>query len=104
MYCCITHYLKKYASAHLQNYPTRGKEKEKLTGVHVFCQNVTHFTKVFLNLLLKTGTLSPSCGLSVWLRNKSSQVTYVTMVPRMGNETLRPLGVATGNALSVTRV
>ncbi len=35
---------------------------------------------------------------------KASQVTYVTMVPRMGNETLRPLGVATGNALSVTRV
>ncbi len=34
----------------------------------------------------------------------SSQVTYVTMVPRMGNETLRPLGVAMGNALSVTRV
>ncbi len=35
--------------------------------------------------------------------NITSQVTYVTMVPRMGNETLRPLGVATGNALSVTR-
>ncbi len=35
--------------------------------------------------------------------NKTSQVTYVTMVPRVGNETLRPLGVATGNALSVTR-
>ncbi len=34
---------------------------------------------------------------------KTSQVTYVTMVPRVGNETLRPLGVATGNALSVTR-
>ncbi len=34
---------------------------------------------------------------------KTSQVTYVTMVPRLGNETLRPLGVATGNALSVTR-
>ncbi len=34
---------------------------------------------------------------------ESSQVTYVTMVPRVGNETLRPLGVATGNALSVTR-
>ncbi len=33
----------------------------------------------------------------------TSQVTYVTMVPRVGNETLRPLGVATGNALSVTR-
>ncbi len=25
-----------------------------------------------------------------------SQVTYVTMVPRVGNETLRPLGVAMG--------
>ncbi len=36
-------------------------------------------------------------------RVKTSQVTYVTMVPRVGNETLRPLGVATGNALSVTR-
>ncbi len=36
-------------------------------------------------------------------QRKSSQVTYVTMVPRVGNETLRPLGVATGNALSVTR-
>ncbi len=35
---------------------------------------------------------------------KTSQVTYVTMVPRVGNETLRPLGVATGNAFSVTRV
>ncbi len=35
---------------------------------------------------------------------ETSQVTYVTMVPRMGNETLRPLGVATGNALSVIRV
>ncbi len=34
----------------------------------------------------------------------TSQVTYVTMVPRVGNETLRPLGVATGNASSVTRV
>ncbi len=34
---------------------------------------------------------------------ETSQVTYVTMVPRMGNETLRPLGVAMGNALSVTR-
>ncbi len=28
---------------------------------------------------------------------------YVTMVPRVGNETLRPLGVAMGNTLSVTR-
>ncbi len=39
-------------------------------------------------------------GKTTW---KSSQVTHVTMVPRVGNETLRPLGVATGNALSVTR-
>ncbi len=31
----------------------------------------------------------------------TSQVTYVTMVPRVGNETLRPLGVAMGNAISV---
>ncbi len=41
---------------------------------------------------------------STYCPNRTSQVTYVTMVPRMGNETLRPLGVATGNALSVTRV
>ncbi len=36
--------------------------------------------------------------------HQTSQVTYVTMVPRVGNEPLRPLGVATGNASSVTRV
>ncbi len=29
-------------------------------------------------------------------REISSQVTYVTVVPRVGNETLRPLGVAMG--------
>ncbi len=40
----------------------------------------------------------------IFSSNESSQVTYVTMVPRVGNETLRPLGVATGNAFSVTRV
>ncbi len=34
---------------------------------------------------------------------RSSQVTYVTMVPRVGNETLRPLGATMGNASSVTR-
>ncbi len=34
---------------------------------------------------------------------KSSQVTYVTMVPRVGNETLRPLRATMGNASSVTR-
>ncbi len=39
---------------------------------------------------------SPSRSIS-WL--ESSQVTYVTMVPRMGNETLRPLGVATDSSL-----
>ncbi len=36
-------------------------------------------------------------------REKPSQVTYVTMVPRVGNETLRPLGDTMGNASSVTR-
>ncbi len=35
---------------------------------------------------------------------RTSQVTYVTMVPRVGNETLRPLGVAMGNAVSLARV
>ncbi len=35
---------------------------------------------------------------------RTSHVTYVTMVPRVRNETLRPLGVAMGNAVSVTRV
>ncbi len=35
---------------------------------------------------------------------RTSRVTYVTMVPRVGNETLHPLGVAMGNAVSVTRV
>ncbi len=39
-----------------------------------------------------------------WLIWRTSQVTYVTMVPRVGNETLRPLGVAMGNAVSVTCV
>ncbi len=34
---------------------------------------------------------------------QTSQVTYVTMVPRVGNETLRPLGDTMGNASSVTR-
>ncbi len=58
------------------------------------------YCKNFLSLCLLT--LYGICG---WTEaRKSSQVTYVTMVPRMGNETLRPLGVATGNALSVTRV
>ncbi len=35
---------------------------------------------------------------------RTSLVTYVTMVPRVGNETLRPLGVALRNAVSVTHV
>ncbi len=35
---------------------------------------------------------------------RTSQVTYVTMVPRVGNEILRPLGVAIGNAVRVTLV
>ncbi len=47
--------------------------------------------------------LQAVCKLQLYIRKKASQVTYVSMVPRVGNETLRPLGVATGNALSVTR-
>ncbi len=43
------------------------------------------------------------CNIERDISWETSQVTYVTMVPRVGNETLRPLGVATGNALSVTR-
>ncbi len=54
---------------------------------------------IFLFGLLNS-ILTPPVA-SCW---KTSQVTYVTMVPRVGNETLRPLGVATGNASSVTRV
>ncbi len=62
-------------------------------------QNYKHNTFVF----------APICSsaelkdLILVLCTKTSQVTYVTMVPRVGNETLHPLGVATGNALSVTR-
>ncbi len=48
---------------------------------------------------------TPGAQYEKWFNSagETSQVTYVTMVPRVGNETLRPLGVATGNALSVTR-
>ncbi len=51
-----------------------------------------------VNFLTSTNTINNSNSLVI-----PSQVTYVTMVPRVGNETLRPLGVATGNASSVTR-
>ncbi len=56
-------------------------------------------TKKYVKSVVK---LQRTVGLDE-LNEKTSQVTYVTMVPRVGNETLRPLGVATGNALSVTR-
>ncbi len=46
--------------------------------------------------------LRPGC-FSGHVSHKTSQVTYVTMVPRVGNETLRPLGATMGNASSVTR-
>ncbi len=49
-----------------------------------------------------SGTIYKGMLVKNKLSSKASQVTYVTMVPRVGNETLRPLGVATGNALSVT--
>ncbi len=65
------------------------------------------FSETFLFLsMLKTDILQKTMPLFSGFFDKykrTSQVTYVTMVPRVGNETLRPLGVATGNALSVTR-
>ncbi len=80
-----------------------------------WCESTTedglcHFRKICSWLwIMDYSTLARSNGLKLKQLNdefvsyKSSQVTYVTMVPRVGNETLRPLGVATGNALSVTR-
>ncbi len=62
------------------------------------------YSSLFIVLSLLLFFLSPTHKQR--LRSKyaePSQVTYVTMVPRVGNETLRPLGVATGNASSVTR-
>ncbi len=57
-------------------------------------------SSVFLHLKKDSETLLVHGFIFV----ETSQVTYVTMVPRVGNETLRPLGVATGNASSMTRV
>ncbi len=59
---------------------------------------VTHLTVLHSFVLFLTQS-----NLRHQTSGKTSQVTYVTMVPRVGNETLRPLGVATGNTLSVTR-
>ncbi len=39
-----------------------------------------------------------------WLTKYFFAPLYVTMVPRVGNVTLRPLRVTMGNAVSVTRV
>ncbi len=61
-----------------------------------YCFLFEHILKCNSASLLQSSVLHDSSEIT-------SQVTYVTMVPRMGNETLRPLGVATGNALSVTR-
>ncbi len=53
--------------------------------------------KALFSSLYLSGNLDKMVMVSIKiLRSKTSQVTYVTMVPRVGNETLRPLGVATG--------
>ncbi len=39
-----------------------------------------------------------------WLTKYFFAPLYVTMVPRVGNETLRPLRVTMGNAVSATHV
>ncbi len=59
--------------------------------------------KAAVTRLMTQITTAMNCNQPKEVEMKPSQVTYVTMVPRVGNETLRPLGVATGNALSVTR-
>ncbi len=62
------------------------------------------FTFNFPRFVLQLICISTGSFFLFWTSaHETSQVTYVTMVPRVGNETLRPLGVATGNALSVTR-
>ncbi len=70
-------------------------------SLHSLKQYTTHDVKIWPTACTPGGQMNVQC----WhlMQDLSSQVTYVTMVPRVGNETLRPLGVATGNALSVTR-
>ncbi len=58
-------------------------------------------TYIFICFSITTTSPSP---IFFSKNKKTSQVTYVTMVPQVGNETLRPLRVAMWNAVSVTRV
>ncbi len=71
------------------------------TIINVLPDLPTSILNIVLETLQSLGVENPEDFQYI---QETSQVTYVTMVPRMGNETLRPLGVATGNALSVTRV
>ncbi len=71
------------------------------TIINVLPDLPTSIVNIVLETLQSLGVENPEDFQYI---QETSQVTYVTMVPRMGNETLRPLGVATGNALSVTRV
>ncbi len=54
-----------------------------------------------MKCLIMTAYSCYACLLRWW---RTSQVTYVSIVPRVGNETLCPLGVAMGNTVCVTRV
>ncbi len=57
--------------------------------IFIFPLHYFHFKVMHITNIKKVNNVRPS------------QVAYVTMV---GNETMRPLGVAMGNAVSVTRV
>ncbi len=48
------------------------------------------------NVCIVTGLTFHCLDILCYTEKKTSQVTYETMVPRVGNETLRPLGVAMG--------
>lgn len=55
----------------------RKRERERETHqCSCILSKCNPFYKGFLLLLQKTGTLSPSCGLSVWLRYKYSQESF----------------------------
>ncbi len=86
------------------------KQKHRLSNKIWALHHMTRATAVTQKVdtvALKAQTvLSTSVNTKVefLLLLKNVQVTYVTMVPRVGNETLHPLGVSMGNAVSVTTV
>ncbi len=85
-------------------YPGPSPENLQWGGHFVFIGG-THFYDLRNRHSPKRFKVTILYDLSIGLHYAiTSQVTHVTMVPRVGNETLRPLGVAMGNAFSVTRV